>query len=83
MVAGALGQVMVYILNDGNFDGVGLGHRYRDVLFDVDRHGFLQGVGHRLLYFHRHRFLHGHLHHLVNWNLDTFDHLQGDRMESR
>ena len=45
VVAGALGQVMVYVLNDGHFDGVRPGHRYRDVLFDVERHGFLHGVG--------------------------------------
>ena len=83
VVAGALGQVMVYVLNDGHFDGIGLGHRYRDVLFDVDRHGFLHGVGYRLLYFHRHRLLHRHLHRLVHWNLDTFGHLQEVRMDSR
>ena len=82
VVAGALRQVMVYVLNDGYFDGVGLGHRYRDVLFNVYRHGFLHGVGYRFLYSHRHRLLHRYLHRLVHWNLDTFSHLQGVRMDS-
>lgn len=82
MVAGALRQVMVYVLNDGHFDGVGLWHRYRDVLFDVYWHGFFHGVRYRFLYFHGHRLLHWNLHRLVHWHLDTFGHLQGVRTDS-
>lgn len=82
VVAGALRQVMVYILNDGHFDGVGLGHGYGNVLFDVYRHGFLHGVRYRLLYLHRHWLLHRHLHRLVHWNLDAFSHLQNGEVRS-
>lgn len=71
----ALGQVVVHVLDDGHFDGVGLGDRHRDVLLDVHRHWLLHRVGHGLLYLHRNWLLHRHLHRLVHRNLDSVSHL--------
>jgi hypothetical protein len=75
MMAGALGQVMMYVLNDWHFDGVWLGHRHRYVFLDVYRHRFLYRVRHRFLYFHRYRLLHRNLHSLVDGNFYSLCHL--------